>query len=52
MYTIFIEEIYNPIVNGKLNICEVNNIKSSVQTITYVDIELITSTIIKVRNIK
>lgn len=43
-----IKEIYNPIVNGKLNICEVNNIKSSVQTITYVDIELITSTIIKI----
>ncbi|ORX82713.1 antiviral helicase [Anaeromyces robustus] len=35
-------------VNGKLPITEINNIKSSIQPLTYIDIELITSTIIKI----
>jgi len=41
-------KLYNPVVNGKLKVAEINNIKSTVQTLTYIDIELITSTIIKI----
>jgi len=43
-----IKKLYNPIVNGKLQITEINNIKTSIQHLTYNDIELITSTIIKI----
>jgi len=42
------KKIYNPRFNGKLQITEINNVKSSIQALTYIDIELITSTILKI----